>query len=94
MWDAIIPALKHWIPSELRSTRMGDLLGSPHVASLFSSVRLSFSLGDSTRVASELPWKERNNLIIFLFLKILLIYFTTRYSRRVKCYEKRAVTDV
>src|SRR5207247_2168158 len=41
--DAIIPALKHRIPSELRSsaclgessTRMGDLLGCPRVASLF-----------------------------------------------------------
>src|SRR3954469_16991132 len=39
---AIIPALKHRIPSELRSqaclgessTRMGDLLGSPRVAPL------------------------------------------------------------
>jgi hypothetical protein len=55
---------------------------------------LSFSLGDSTRVASELPWKERNNLMVFLFRKILLIYFTTRYPRRVKRSEKRAVTDV
>jgi hypothetical protein len=73
---------------------MVDLLGSPRVASLFSSVRLSFSLGDSTRVASELPWKERNNSIIFLFLKILLIYFTTRYSRRVKRSEMRVITDV
>ena len=73
---------------------MGDLLGSPLVASLFLSVRLSFSPGDSTRVASELPWKERNNSMVFLFLKILLIYFTTRYSRRVKRSEKRAVTDV
>jgi hypothetical protein len=73
---------------------MGYLLGSPRVASRFSSVRLSFSLGDSTRVASELPWKERNNLMVFLFLKILLIYFTTRYSRRVKRSAKRAVTDV
>jgi hypothetical protein len=73
---------------------MGDLLGSPRVASLFSSVHLSFSLGDSTRVASELPWKERNNSIIFLFLKILLIYFTTRYSRRVKRSEMRVITDV
>jgi hypothetical protein len=73
---------------------MVDLLGSPRVASLFSSVRLSFSLGDSTRVASELPWKERNNSIIFLFLKILLIYFTTRYSRHVKRSEKRVITDV
>jgi hypothetical protein len=72
---------------------MGDLLGSPRVASLFSFVRLSFSRGDSTRVASELPWKERNNSMVFLFLKILLIYFTTRYSRRVKRSEKRAVTD-
>ena len=44
MSDAIIPALKHRIPSELRSlaclgessTKIGDLLGSPHVASLFS----------------------------------------------------------
>ena len=42
MSDAIIPALKHRIPSELRSkaclgessTRMGDLLGSPRVAFL------------------------------------------------------------
>jgi hypothetical protein len=73
---------------------MVDLLGSPRVASLFSSVRLSFSLGDSTRVASELPWKERNNSIIFLFLKILLIYFTMRYSRHVKRSEKRVITDV
>ena len=40
---AIIPALMHRIPSELRSsaclgessTRMGDLLGSPRVAPLF-----------------------------------------------------------
>ena len=40
MSDAIIPALKHRIPLELRSeaclgessTRMGDLLGSPRVA--------------------------------------------------------------
>ncbi|KAK8540324.1 hypothetical protein V6N12_046611 [Hibiscus sabdariffa] len=40
---AIIPALMHQIPSELRSeaclgessTRMGDLLGSPRVATLF-----------------------------------------------------------
>jgi hypothetical protein len=94
MSDAIIPALKHRIRSELHSTRMGDLLGSPHVASLFSSVRLSFSLGDSTRVWSELPWKEQNNSIIFMFLKILLIYFTTRYSRRVKRSEKRVVTDL
>jgi hypothetical protein len=60
----------------------------------FSSVRLSFSLADSIRVASELPWKERNNSIIFLFLKILFIYFMTRYSRRVKRSEKRVVTDV
>ena len=43
MSDAIIPALKHRIPLELRSkawlgessTRMGDLVGSPRVASLF-----------------------------------------------------------
>src|SRR3954466_3415726 len=42
---AIIPALKHRIPSELRSyaclgessTRMGDLLGSPRVAPLLSA---------------------------------------------------------
>ena len=45
MTDAIIPALTHRIPSELRSeaclgessTRMGDHLGSPRVASLFFS---------------------------------------------------------
>src|SRR5436853_292875 len=43
MLDAIIPARNHRIPLELRSktclgessTRMGDLLGSPRVASLF-----------------------------------------------------------
>ena len=43
MTGAIIPALMHRIPSELRSqacsgegsTRMGDLLGSPRVAPLF-----------------------------------------------------------
>ncbi|KAH0725084.1 hypothetical protein KY284_000949 [Solanum tuberosum] len=43
--DAIIPALTHQIPSELRSeaclgessTRMGDPLGSPRVASLLFS---------------------------------------------------------
>jgi membrane protein implicated in regulation of membrane protease activity len=73
---------------------MGDILGSSRVASVFSSVRLSFSLGDSIRVASEVPWNERNNLMVFLFLKILFIYFTRRYSRRVKRSEKRAVTDV
>ena len=41
---AIIPALMHRIPSELRSeaclgessTRMGDLLGSPRIAPLFA----------------------------------------------------------
>src|SRR3954469_13306187 len=45
---AIIPALKHLIPSELRSyaclgessTRMGDLLGSPRVAPLLFAVRI------------------------------------------------------
>ena len=49
---AIIPALMHRIPSELRSemclgessTRMGDLMGSPRVAPLFS--RFSFFFGD------------------------------------------------
>ena len=47
---AIIPALMHRIPSELRSyaclgestTRMGDPLGSPCVASLFLRVRSFF----------------------------------------------------
>jgi hypothetical protein len=53
---------------------MGDLLGSSRVASLFSSVRLSFSLGDSIRVASKLSSKEWNNSIIFLFLKIFFIF--------------------
>ena len=50
MTGAIIPALMHRIPSKLRSeaclgkssTRMGDLLGSPHVAPL-----LAFSDGIS-----------------------------------------------
>src|SRR3954470_17305057 len=44
---AIMPALKHRIPSELRnyaflgesSTRMGDLLGSPRVAPLLFALR-------------------------------------------------------
>jgi hypothetical protein len=53
---------------------MGDLLGSPRVASLFSSVRLSFSLGYFIRVASESSSKEQNNSIIFLFLKILFVF--------------------
>jgi hypothetical protein len=53
---------------------MGDLLGSSRVASVFSSVRLSFSLGDSIRVASKLSSKEWNNAMIFLFLKILFIF--------------------
>jgi hypothetical protein len=71
---------------------MGDLLGTPRVASPFSSVRLSFSLGYFIRVASELSSKERTNSIILLFLKTL--FFTTWYSRRVKRFEKRAITDV
>ena len=46
----IIPALMHWIPSELRSqacldessTRMGDLLGNPRVATLLIFVLFIF----------------------------------------------------
>jgi hypothetical protein len=53
---------------------MGDLLGSPRVASLFSSVSLSFSLSYFIQVSSKLSLKERNNLIIFLFPKILLVF--------------------
>jgi hypothetical protein len=53
---------------------MGDLLGSHRVASLFSFVRLSFSLGYLIRVTSELSSKGWNNSIILLFLKILLVF--------------------
>jgi hypothetical protein len=82
MSDAIIPAQKHRVSLELRylacfgesSTRMGDLLGSPRVASLFSFVRLSFLLFYFIQVASKLSSKERNNSIIFLFLKILFVF--------------------
>src|SRR3954470_2702939 len=49
---AIIPALKHRIPSELRSsaclgessTRMGDLLGSPRVAPLIFAALVETAL--------------------------------------------------
>src|SRR3954470_5516172 len=49
---AIIPALKHRIPSELRSyaclgvssTRMGDLLGSPRVAPLLFAALVETAL--------------------------------------------------
>ncbi|KAK8540316.1 hypothetical protein V6N12_046603 [Hibiscus sabdariffa] len=53
MTGAIIPALMHRIPSELRSqaclgessTRIGDLLGSPRVAPLFSLVGAAYKDG-------------------------------------------------
>ena len=69
MTDAIIPALTHRIPSELRSqaclgessTRMGDPLGSPRVASLFFfSLKIWFnfagSIGESFCFSS---WRKR-----------------------------------
>jgi hypothetical protein len=59
---------------------MGDLLGSPLVASLFSSVHLSLSLGYFIRVTSELSSNEQNNSIIFLFLKILFVFYDTVLS--------------
>ena len=74
MSDAIIQALKHRIPSELRSqaclcessTRMGDILGSPRVASLFFVSRddsviyssyLIFVHSDSARLSVMANWR-------------------------------------
>ncbi|KAF1885776.1 hypothetical protein Lal_00008516 [Lupinus albus] len=62
---AIIPALMHRIPSELR--RMGDLLGSPRVAPLFFTggsingleiLKMVFWGGtDRRRVSQRIEWK-------------------------------------
>ncbi|KAK8705004.1 hypothetical protein V6N13_048615 [Hibiscus sabdariffa] len=62
MTGAIIPALMHRIPSELRSeaclgessTRMGDLLGSPRVAPLFLEMTGAIIPALMHRIPSEL----------------------------------------
>ena len=66
---AIIPALMHRIPSELRrqvclgesSTRIGDLLGSPRVALLFVFIFLSsvFHPGLDNQAMSLVSYRVR-----------------------------------